>query len=426
MPVPEAAVSERGLRPSGRRLNYVGILGGIVAFASLFVPWWTATATVPVTSLGTIKLYYPLEFSLYLYEASASFVANPALYTNKVVTLALWFCWVTLALAALAGILAVVGSVRPGKGKWILVIGGLVALVSIVVFAVGLEIELIATGSGLDLFDTITGSWGTLSTYLSLGFWSALIAGAIMLFAASRSSLIAAAPLLTVQSRAPEVGFTEQRVRRPLGVMLLAAYCSILGVCEIGGVYFASSLIGGIRQLFPSIVLDVTYVWVLLVFSAVVDFVIAYGLLRRKKLVRTVVRILSILAIVGALIVIGLVTVLVSSPALLGAGPSVPLTGSSAAVLYGGLTIVILLGVILPVGVFWYMGRRHIKEYFGIAELRAGPFAAMTRDRIERYQTREAVPRRGTEPVPSKFCRYCGAPVLPDSRFCRECGQSVL
>lgn len=425
MPVPEAVVSEQVLRPSGRRLNYVGILAGIIAFITLILPWWTAAATLPVTSLATIQLYYPLRFSLYLYEASASFVANPALYT-KVVTLDLWFCWVTLALVALAGILAIVGSVRPGKGKRILVIGGLVALVSIVVFAVGLESELSRTGSGLDLFNTVTGTWGTLSTYLSLGFWSGLIAGAIMLIAARRSSVIAAAPLVTVQSRAPEVGFTEQRVPRPLGVMLLAAYCSILGVCAIAGVYFASSLIGGIHQLFPSIVLDVTYVWVLLVFSAVVDFVIAYGLLKRKKLVRTIVRIFSGLAIVGALIVIGLVTVLVSSPALLGAGSSAPLTGSNAAVVYGGLTIVILLGVILPLGVFWYMGRRHIKEYFGIAELPAGPFAAVIRDNIGRYQTKEEVPRRRTEAGPGKFCRYCGAPVLPDSRFCRECGQSVL
>jgi len=115
--------------------------------------------------------------------------------------------------------------------------------------------------------------------------------------------------------------------------------------------------------------LDLTYLWVLLVLSAVVDFAIAYGLLKRKKLVRAIVRVLSGLAVVGVLIVIVLVTVLMISPDLLGAGPSVSLTNGNATALYGALAIAILFGIIVPLAVLWYMARPCVREYFGIAEL---------------------------------------------------------
>ena len=162
-----------------------------MAFASLVMPWWTATASVPVVGLGNSTA---IDFPLYLYEASASVLANPP---SQVVTLDLWFCWATLALVALAGILAVVGSVMIGKGKWVLLIGGVLALLSTVVFAVGLWTELSRVGSGLDLFKTVTENWGTISTRLSFGFWGGLIAGVVMLLAAVRSRAIATAPPVT-------------------------------------------------------------------------------------------------------------------------------------------------------------------------------------------------------------------------------------
>jgi hypothetical protein len=167
------------LRPLGRKLNYVGILGGILALASLVMPWWTATATVPVIGLGNSTA---IDFPLYLYKASANVLANPP----RIVTLDLWFCWAALALAALAALWAIVGSAVSGRGKWMLVIGGVVALISIIVFGVGLQDELSRTGSGLDLFKMVSSSWGTITTYLSFGFWAALIAAATMLGAARR------------------------------------------------------------------------------------------------------------------------------------------------------------------------------------------------------------------------------------------------
>jgi len=203
---PAVKVRRWALRPLGRKLNYVGILGGILAFVALIMPWWTETASVPVMGLGNSTA---IDLPLYLYETSASVLANPP---TRVVTLGLWFCWATLALAALGALWAIVGSSVSGKGKWILVFGGVVGLLSIVVFAVGLQSELSRIGSGLDLFTAASGTWGTLTTYPSFGFWGAFVAAAIMLVAARRSAVITIVPPVTVQSRAPEVAPAEPRV----------------------------------------------------------------------------------------------------------------------------------------------------------------------------------------------------------------------
>jgi len=303
----------------------------------------------------------------------------------------LWFCWVTLALVALAGILAIVGSMIIGKGNRILLIGGVIGLLSIVVFAIGLQIELSTAGSGLDLFKTASGTWGTLATYLSFGFWGALVAAVTMLVAAMRGGAMATAPPWTVQPYAPEVAPIGPRVAeatqefgpavqaspavragRPRGVKLLIAYCIVLGICAVASIPFVSSLVDGIPQLFLSAWgigrSDPTYLWGLLVFSAVMDFVIAFGLLKRLKLVRTITRVLSVAAVACALIVICLVAVLLVSPNLLGVQTGTPLADSSVAILYGALAAAALLGVVLPLIIFRYLGRPNVKEYFGIVE----------------------------------------------------------
>lgn len=171
------------------------------------MPWWNVTASVNFAGAGNSTL---MEYSLYLYGASAGVLVNPP---SQIVTLNLWFCWATLVILTLAGILAVVVSLRPRVGRRMLVLGGFAALLSVVVFAAGLQTELSATGSGLDLFKTAEGNWGTLSAYPSFGFWGGLVAAAIMLFAARRSSAVAIAPPVTVQPLAPEVA----PILRPTG-----------------------------------------------------------------------------------------------------------------------------------------------------------------------------------------------------------------
>jgi hypothetical protein len=340
------------------------------------MPWWNVSATVPVIGLGNSTA---IDFPLYLHEVSAGVLGNPP---SQVIILGLWFCWAALALTALAGLLAIVGSVRADKGRRILLISGVIAVISVIVFAVGLQDDLSRTGSGLDLFKTASGSWGTITAYLSFGFWGALVSAATMLAAGMRRGAITTAAPPTFQPRQPEGAspsipaadqiLTAARAGRPRGLSLLIGYCSLLGICAIAIIPFVSSLAESIRQLLLSALgiqlPDQMYLWGLLAFSAVVDFVIAFGLLKRKKRVRAVVRILSALTVVGALIVIGLIAVLIVSPDLLGVGTPSPLTDSNVTMLYGGLAILALLDVVLPIAVFRYLSRANVKEYFGIVE----------------------------------------------------------
>ena len=378
-------VGRRTLRPLGRKLNYLGILGAIVAFASLSMPWWNLRASIPIMGLGNSTV---IDFPLYLFSTSASAIVNPS---TQVVSLDLWFCWATLALIASAGIFAIVGSIAIGKGNRILLVGGIVGLISIIVFAIGLQTELTALGSGLNLFTMASGPWGALTAYLSYGFWGALVATVTMLVAATRGSIKRTVPILKTEPQAPEVAPIGPRIAeptrdvepaaqaspatrasRPRGVKFLIAYCIISGICAIASISFLSSLLDAFRQLPLSAVEitlpDLTYFWGLLVLSALLDFVVAFGLLKRMRRVRTITRALSIAAVVCALTMICLTAVLLASPSLLGAQTETQLADSAATMLYGALAAGAVLGVAVPLVVFRYLGRPNVKEYFEIVE----------------------------------------------------------
>lgn len=380
---PAVKVGRRTLRPLGRSLNYFGIVGAILAFASLTMPWWNITAIIPIMGLGNSTA---IDFPLYLYSTSANIIVNPS---TQVMSLDLWFCWVTLSLVASAGILAIVGSIVIGKGNRILLVGGVVGLLSIVIFVIGLQTELSALGSGLDLFTMASGPWGMLTAYLSYGFWGALVAAVTMLVAATRGGVKRTAPQAAIEPHAPEVApiSTAEATRevepvaqespaasmgRPRGIKFLIAYCILLGICALVIIPFVSSFLDAFRQLPLSAVgiglPDPTYLWGLLAFSAFLDFVIAVGLLKRMKRVRIITRVLSAAAVVFALIMICLIAVLLVSPNLLGVQTETTVTDSGATMLYGVLAASAVLGVVVPLVVFRYLSRPTVKEYFGITE----------------------------------------------------------
>jgi hypothetical protein len=140
------------------KLNYVGIVGAILAFVSIALPWWTVSVS------GATGDWY-------LYNAG-----------DYGAGLDLWYNWVALLLIILGGVIGLVGTIMP-NGKKMLIGGGLLALLSIIIFAAGLQMDLSSHTSTFGIFSSGTIYGISFSTYLSYGFWLALVATVIMLVA---------------------------------------------------------------------------------------------------------------------------------------------------------------------------------------------------------------------------------------------------
>jgi hypothetical protein len=149
------------------KLNYIGIVGAILAFVSIALPWWTESA------LGfsyDLKLYDQGTFSTFNY----------------------WYGWLALVLVLLGGLLGLAGSVM-SSGKKIVMGGGILALIAIIVFPVGFQMDLMRLNFPIGMFGgTISGV--SFSAYLSYGFWLALVAAIIMLVAMRYPKPAAQAP----------------------------------------------------------------------------------------------------------------------------------------------------------------------------------------------------------------------------------------
>ena len=157
--------------------NIIGIVGVMIAFISLVLPWWTMTMSVSAMS-------YSYSASIYTYQGTTVIAAD----TSLAAQLDLWYGWAALALIVVGGLLGIAGSLIQGA-RTILAAGTVLSLLSIIVFAAGLQNELSNTlvGAGwpaLGLFSSVTLSRFNYTTYLSFGFWLAL-AGAIIMLAAS-------------------------------------------------------------------------------------------------------------------------------------------------------------------------------------------------------------------------------------------------
>ena len=164
--------------------NILGIIGGVIAFISLVLPWWSMTLSASaLTSLTS----YSASVSIYPYQATAGTMGF-----SSTVNVNLWYGWAALALIIVGGILSTAGSLV-SKGRIVILVGGLLALLSIIIFAVGLQSELsqpLATGfPQVSLFSSGT-YYGLANyvTYLSFGFWIALVSAIIMLVASARKT----------------------------------------------------------------------------------------------------------------------------------------------------------------------------------------------------------------------------------------------
>lgn len=162
--------------------NLLGLIGGVIAFISLVLPWWAMTL-----SASALGFSYSATVSIYPYQATASTMGF-----SSTVSVNLWYGWAALALIIVGGILGIAGSLVT-KGRIVILVGGLLALLSIIIFAVGLQSELSQPlGFGLpqaSLFSS--GTYAGLANYvayLSFGFWIALVSAIIMLVASARKT----------------------------------------------------------------------------------------------------------------------------------------------------------------------------------------------------------------------------------------------
>jgi hypothetical protein len=174
----------------------LGLVGGVIAFISLFLPWWSMTL-----SANALGVNYSESVSLYTYQATVS-----TLGFSSTVSLDLWYGWTALILIILGGMLGVAGSLL-ARGRGLIIVGGLLTLLSIVIFAVGLQSQLsqpLATGlPQMSLFSSglYASEFGSTNyvTYLSYGFWIALVS-AILLFVASARKTAQVPPTVPMQT----------------------------------------------------------------------------------------------------------------------------------------------------------------------------------------------------------------------------------
>jgi hypothetical protein len=177
------------------RPNYLGIIGAILAFVSLVLPWWAMSVSGSASGIS-----YSGQLYLYPYQSTASELGH-----SVTVSANLWFGWTALVLVVIGGSLSLAGSVMYGllfprdliaRGRRaVLAVGGVLVLLSIIVFALGLQNQLsgsLATGypTGVGLFSSSSYSFMGISvgywTYLTFGFWLALAAAIIIFVAVTR------------------------------------------------------------------------------------------------------------------------------------------------------------------------------------------------------------------------------------------------
>lgn len=172
--------------------NLWGIIGCVVGFVGLVLPWWTLD--VKATGASSVGV------SLYLYQAAGS---NGGLAFSFGVD---WFNWTALGLLIVGCILALAASLLLENGRLVLLAGGVTTLFSLVVFAAGLQASFsggaagVLRGIGLISSGSI-GSYMKFSSYLNFGFWLTVVAMFFMLLAWARYP---AAEVAEEEEREPE------------------------------------------------------------------------------------------------------------------------------------------------------------------------------------------------------------------------------
>lgn len=167
--------------------RYLGIAGAIIALIGLALPWWTMTV-----SASAMGVSYSADVSIYTYQATESVMGTSAAFSIN-----LWYAWTALALVIVGAVLGILGSLVQST-RLVLVVGAVLTLLAVLIFAVGLQNELsksipLSGGPTVGLFSSGSFLGGNYITYLSFGFWLALV-GAILMLVATRRGPVTTTP----------------------------------------------------------------------------------------------------------------------------------------------------------------------------------------------------------------------------------------
>jgi len=202
------------------KINYIGIAAAIIAFVSLALPWWIMPFSGTMT-VGFTEVEMSGDISVYTHDARVTVKAMGFKETQSMVDdFSIWYGYAALALIVVAGVAGIVGSLIVGKrGRMILVVAGVLALLSIIIFAAGLDHELVSPGGEVEPGAELTnvrasGSFGLFSsgsfsadvpgegysmefdysTYLTFGFWLAVVATILTFVSFLIHSMVAPPP----------------------------------------------------------------------------------------------------------------------------------------------------------------------------------------------------------------------------------------
>lgn len=170
----------------------MGIVGAIVAFLSIVLPWWTL-----IMSASVYEINYSFEGSVYLYQTTVT--SNIPYVPSGSQSMDRWWGWAALALVIAGGVLGIIGSITV-FGKRLLISGGVLILLAMIIFAVCLQNELSSIMMPIPDMEIALFSSGTFmemlnySSYLTFGFWLALISAILMFIALTKHPTETAPP----------------------------------------------------------------------------------------------------------------------------------------------------------------------------------------------------------------------------------------
>lgn len=179
------------------KINIIGIIGAIIALIGLAFPWWTITFSMSPGIAVMQGMTFSYSTSIYPYQTTTT-----AYGATTIGQMNLWYGWTAFTLLLLGAILAIAFSLIP-KARLTLAPGGILAALSVIVFAAGVQNDISTTSdiSGAGLFSSGSISYLGISynytTYLSIGFWLALIGAIVMLVASLRKTKTTAPTAVT-------------------------------------------------------------------------------------------------------------------------------------------------------------------------------------------------------------------------------------